>query len=160
MEKINIILDGKNIGIYVKIKKIKNIYFQIKDNNIILKLPKKLNLKQLNLLIEKNKNWILKEYNKIKVVEDNIFIFLSEKYNIKFIENSDFKYKIIENDKIVYISNKIKEELISIENIKNYVLKEEAIIRLQTIFYEMVLYTGLKPDGLVIKNLKSCWRKL
>ena len=175
MEKISTIIDNKNIEIYIQIKKIKNIYFQVKDKNIILKLPRKLNLKQLNELIYKNRDWILKKHNEIIKMKDDEFIFLGNKYEIIFKENIDLEYIIVEDNKTIYISNKLIKKIIkdkktniesinsnvntkfNTEKIKDYILQKEAIKRLETIFYEMVIYTGLKPTKLVIKSLKSCW---
>ena len=160
MEKIKITIDGENIEINVQIKKIKHIYFQVKNNNIILKLPKKLNIRKMNELIEKNKNWILKNYDKITKINNKYFVFLGENYDIYFKDNIDIEYIINEDEKSVYISNKLKQKFTNIESIKDYILYKEAVKRLDSIFYEMVMYTNLKPSKLAIKNLKSVWRKL
>lgn len=50
----------KNIEYQIKYSKIKNIYIQIKNGQIIIKAPKRVNKKEIEKLIEQKAEWIQK----------------------------------------------------------------------------------------------------
>lgn len=54
----------KNIEYQIKYSKIKNIYIQIKNGQVIIKAPKRVSKKEIEKLIEQKAEWIKKAYKK------------------------------------------------------------------------------------------------
>ena len=54
----------ENIEYQIKYLKIKNIYIQIKDGQVIIKAPKKVSKKEIEKLIEQKSKWIQKSLEK------------------------------------------------------------------------------------------------
>lgn len=54
----------KNIEYQIKYSKIKNVYIQIKDGQVIIKAPKRVSKKEIEKLIEQKSEWIQKSLEK------------------------------------------------------------------------------------------------
>ena len=54
----------KNIEYQIKYSKIKNIYIQIKNGQVIIKAPKRVSKKEIEKLIEQKAEWIQKSLEK------------------------------------------------------------------------------------------------
>ena len=50
----------KNIEYQIKYSKIKNIYIQIKNGQVIIKAPKRVSKKEIEKLVEQKAEWIQK----------------------------------------------------------------------------------------------------
>ena len=160
MEKYNVNLENNIIDIYVEKKKIKNTYLQFKDYKIIIKTPNKLNSKILDKIILKNKIWILDKNNIIinkKNTNENEIMYLGDIYIIKYTKNTTTQYSINKNNKEIQVSFNLKDKLFNIQQIKEYIYLKESEKLLESIFNEMILLTHLKPEKVIIKNLKSAW---
>ena len=71
-----------------------------KEGKLIVRIPKKLSLKELDKILIKKKNWILKAKEKVKnrmkeipkkqYIDGEQFFYFGEKYPLKIVENTDF----------------------------------------------------------------------
>lgn len=94
----------------------KSISIQVVENgNLIVRAPKRVTKREINQIIIKHKEWILKKQaivksriiSKKQFVEDEIFLLFGKKHYLKF--NDKFKTPIIFDDKIV-VSKFISEK--------------------------------------------------
>ena len=164
-----ITIEGKKIKCIVTKKKIKGLYMTVKNQELHIRMPLRLNMEYVYEFITKKKEWICKALNRENRKEnkeinlkdrDYIFI-LGNKVKVKYVkwDKSEIETVINTNQCIVYlpefeinsynkIQNSIEEKLKEI--IKEYVYN--AINK-----YSML--TGLKPKEVVIKKYKSVWGK-
>ena len=63
----------KNIEYQIKYSKIKNIYIQIKNGQVIIKAPKRVSKKEIEKLIEQKVEWIQKSLEKEKQSKQAIY---------------------------------------------------------------------------------------
>ena len=63
----------KNIEYQIKYSKIKNIYIQIKNGQVIIKAPKRVSKKEIEKLIEQKVEWIQKSLEKQKQSKQAIY---------------------------------------------------------------------------------------
>lgn len=56
----------KNLQYEIIYSKIKNVYIQIKDGKVVIKVPKRISKKELNRIIEQKTDWIQKSLEKEK----------------------------------------------------------------------------------------------
>lgn len=160
-----------NIRCNIIHEKIKNSYIQVKDGNVIVKVP----MYATNLYIEKivveRKNWILKKLEEQKNAKSTeykngstIYV-LGKPYTLKIIYTENKLSKIYQDNKFLYCElgnpNNVKispevEEL----NIKKLVGKYYKYIATQEVppvMEDIEKRTGLYPQEYSIKNLKATW---
>lgn len=143
--------------------KIKNVYIQVKDEKVIVKVPYKLKEEQINKIVETKKDWIYKkliESGKRKKENKQIVRLLGKEYKllIKFEENQ-FAKMYIENDKLIIEIPKsqsdktehIKEQLI--DDMYKKVAEKEVDMAMQII----TRIVGIAPKKYKIKKLRSAW---
>ena len=94
----------KNIEYQIKYSKIKNIYIQIKNGQIIIKAPKRVSKKEIEKLIEQKAEWIKKSLEKEKEKQKQSKQALYTKEEFKQIVTSNAKELINETG---LIPNKI-----------------------------------------------------
>lgn len=155
---MEIFYNNEKIKIEVIKKVKKTVSIKIKDEkNIILSVPKYYQTIHCEMVIEKNKKWILDKIISINKKQDIGFFengtvyFLGKEYKIeleKIDEILQFKEnKIIINEKL---KNKIYETMINWYTNKAYEILLEKIKKYSEIM-------SLKPEKIRIKNLKSAW---
>ena len=80
--------NGHNIEYHIEYKKIKNLYIQIKDNEVIVKAPKFLRENYIDEFVNKKARWIYTKLNEERQVQDEReyteedYISLENKLNI------------------------------------------------------------------------------
>lgn len=155
---MEIFYNNEKIKIEIIKKVKKTVSIKIKDEkNIILSVPKYYQTIHCEMVIEKNKKWILDKIISINKKQDIGFFengtvyFLGKEYKIeleKIDEILQFKEnKIIINEKL---KNKIYETMINWYTNKAYEILLEKIKKYSEIM-------SLKPEKIRIKNLKSAW---
>ncbi len=103
-------INTEKIVYHIKYERIKNVYIQIKDGEVIVKAPRYISKKYIDKIVEEKKNWILKKLEETRNIEpereytNQDAIKLKEKLDIIFPE-------LIQKTKLV--PNKIR-----IRNIK------------------------------------------
>lgn len=168
----NKIIPGTNIQYLLNRDRRKNSYIQIKDGEVIVKVPKSATQEYIdNLLIEKL-NWIQRKLNQSKnsehklKYENGTDIFVLGKKLILLINFSDkIKRTRLENtgkELIIYFPNdakslpkdelKLKTKKI-IDNYYKSIAKEEVA----SVMEDLKQRTGLFPLEWNIKNLKATW---
>ena len=70
----------QNIEYQIKYSKIKNIYIQIKDGQVIIKAPKKVSKKEIEKLIEQKSEWIQKSLEKEKKKQSKQALYTKEQF--------------------------------------------------------------------------------
>lgn len=70
----------KNIEYKIKYSKIKNIYIQIKNGQIIIKAPKRVNKKEIEKLIEQKAEWIQKSLEKEKQKQSKQALYTKDEF--------------------------------------------------------------------------------
>ena len=98
-------LNDKIINVIINKKNIKNIYFRFDDNlNLVVSTPKRTSLKEINDLINKNKDALIKMYNKLlnRLEDTNEFKYLGNTYEIIY----DNVSNVVLSDGYVYTKDK------------------------------------------------------
>lgn len=70
----------KNIEYQIKYSKIKNIYIQIKNGQVIIKAPKRISKKEIEKLIEQKAEWIQKSLEKEKQKQSKQALYTKEEF--------------------------------------------------------------------------------
>ena len=70
----------ENIEYQIKYSKIKNIYIQIKNGQVIIKAPKRVSKKQIEKLIEQKAEWIQKSLEKEKQKQSKQALYTKEEF--------------------------------------------------------------------------------
>ncbi len=138
-------------------KNIKNLYIQIKDGQVYVRVPKRMPENEIEKLIEKKKDWIEKSVKaQTKKIENNnqYVELLGEKYQIQFVQSNRECIEIKDSKAYLYsIEDTQKERDRLVKNLyKKYALKQYA-----TTTEKMMHVTGLTPDSWRIKDIKSAW---
>ena len=158
MDKYILKYENCEIEINICRKNIKKVYIQYKNNEFFLKIPLKYKSKNIDIIINEFKNWILKKYleNKFKQInkKENIINLFGEEYLIVKIKNQIKNIIVDKENKKILIDNDIIENE---SNINNYIYLNLAKKYLPEIFDEVMDFTKLKPEKFIIKNLKSSW---
>lgn len=63
-------INYKNIEYHIVYGKIKNLYIHIKDGNVIVKAPKHLSKKEIDNIVYKKRDWILKKLEETRNVKE------------------------------------------------------------------------------------------
>lgn len=168
----NKIIPGTNIQYLLNKDRRKNSYIQIKDGEVIVKVPKSSTQEYIDTLLIEKLNWIQRKLNQSKnsehklKYENGTDIFVLGKKLILLI---NFSYKIkrtrLENtgkELIIYFPNdakslpkdelKLKTKKI-IDNYYKSIAKEEVASAME----DLKQRTGLFPLEWNIKNLKATW---
>ena len=91
-------IDGNFLDVVIEKKKIKNIYFRINDKNqIYVTCPKYVSEKEINRLLEKNKDALIKMYQKQQKREKTQEKVLYLGNEIDYINFNDLLIKIFNN---------------------------------------------------------------
>ena len=114
----------------IKYLKIKNVYIQIKDGKVIIKVPKRITKKELQEIIESKEKWIENALQKCKQMEQRKVQYTDEKFKEIVDKNVD---ELIELTGLV--PNKVR-----IGNIK-YAWGTCSINRNITINYNLIKYS-------------------
>lgn len=62
-------INTEKIVYHIKYERIKNVYIQIKNGEVIVKAPRYISKKYIDKIIEEKKNWILKKLEETKNIE-------------------------------------------------------------------------------------------
>lgn len=138
-------------------KNIKNAYIQIKDGNVIIKVPKKMAERDIKKLICEKEKWIKKHLNnQVKKEEDNKnhIELLGKRYNINIINSNRDCIEIDGNNANIYTNEDSKEKRDKL--IKN-LYKKCALKQYSATTQKMMDITGLAPDSWQIKDIHSAW---
>ncbi|MGN1327897.1 MAG: M48 family metallopeptidase [Clostridia bacterium] len=158
-----------NIKYKIIYKKIKNIYIQIKDGNVIVKAPKYSNISYIENIVRSKSNWILKKINeqplksKNNYKDNSIISVLGKRYTLKIIYTDKKRSRIYQDQDFVYcelgenIKNNNLNEQKSIERLLDKYYKTIASREIPEIMESLYKRTGLKPLECNIKKLKSTW---
>ncbi|MFN8670800.1 MAG: SprT family zinc-dependent metalloprotease [Candidatus Sericytochromatia bacterium] len=163
IETINI--NGIDIKYEIKlVKRLKNIYIQIDNNEIVVLKTSKTNLTRAKQLLFEKINWINKKLSKIKEdkaknqdKEDKL-VFLGKLYNIKLEVKSTNDYFFDENVFNVFINNKnldTKETVISSCKDHFYKLNSMKIIPEKVKFWSEKMNLAYK--SISFRKMKNCW---
>lgn len=168
----NKIIPGTNIQYLLNKDRRKNSYIQIKDGEVIVKVPKSSTQEYIDTLLIEKLNWIQRKLNQSKnsehklKYENGTDIFVLGKKLILLINFSDkIKRTRLENtgkELIIYFPNdakslpkdelKLKTKKI-IDNYYKSIAKEEVASAME----DLKQRTGLFPLEWNIKNLKATW---
>ena len=70
----------KKIQYQIIYSKIKNIYIQIKDGNVIIKAPKRISKKEIEKIIEQKADWIEKSIEREKKKREKVPLYTQEEF--------------------------------------------------------------------------------
>lgn len=134
-------------------KKIKNAYIQIKDGQVLVKVPYKMPEKEIQSLINSKRQWIEKHMYNCNQEKTGVTI-LGKSYKIIEIESNKDEVQFNNDKLLMYISNNSKEKRQELlEKLYKQQAQKQYIITTQ----KMMEITGLKPDLWRIRNIKSAW---
>ena len=140
-------LDDKVINVILIRKKIKNIYFRFDESlNLIVTSPKHVTAKEIQKLIQENKESLTKMYTKIskRIIKDNELWYLGQKYTLKC---SDVNEVLI-GDNIITAP--------SLEAFNQYVYQEITQIFTKEVEYYKTLINPPRFT-LKIRKMKTKW---
>ena len=116
-------LNDKIIDVIILKKNIKNIYFRFDDKlNLVISTPKRTSLKEINNLIQKNQESLIKMYDRLlnRIEDINEFKYLGNTYEIKYADVNN----VVLSDGYVYTKDKaMLDKFINEKRIEIY--KEE-----------------------------------
>lgn len=149
-------------------KKIKNIYIQIKDGDIIVKAPMWISKEKIESMLKDKEAWINKkiknpkEKRDINLKEKDYVYILNNKIQVKYehLDMSGINIKLDEKECIVYIPKDVilDDELYKKIEIKLY--KERKKLAIKYISQAMEKYikmTSFTPKEIQIRKFKSIW---
>ena len=156
----------KNIKCTILHQKIKNTYIQIKDENVIVKVPMKASNEYIKDVLEKKEKWIItklelqSKQNKLQYEEEDIVYVLGKPYTLKIIYTDTKRDNLyLENKKICCNLNTFEREN-SKDVVKKLIDKYYRYIATQevpSVMEDIEERTGLAPKEVNIKNLKATW---
>lgn len=162
-------LDEKQIKYYIDRDKRKNSYIQIKDGNVIIKVPKFTPDYYISKFVNEKKNWILKNVEKYKnssrknlqYTDDGEIYLLGKPYKLNITKLNVKRSKVyVEGIYLnvilpITISKFDEKDKIKTALDKYYksVAKEEVFAAME----DLINKTGLKPKEVNIKNLSATW---
>ena len=164
-------LDESKIKYYIDKGKRKNLYIQIKDGNVIIKVPTSMSNKYMLEFVNKKKEWILENVQKFKENKKRnisyknlqpIYV-LGKKYVLNIskenIKRSKIKLDNLSNSLIIIIPNSIskfdEEDKVKalVDRYYKNIAQEEVMAAMEYLTHK----TGLKPGKITIKNLSATW---
>lgn len=163
-----IILDGNKIKYKLDIGKIKNLYIQIKNNEVIVKAPRHVSKSRIQKFIIEKEKWILKVLEKQKNMEKNIskeyingeeFFYKGEKYilNIKYGNKNEKIADIYGNELTVRIKENQEDEKKQIEKQIDNFYFQMAEIELSESMERLTKLMNVMPESFRVKRLKRVW---
>ncbi len=143
---------------YIIVKKsIKNMYIQIKDGKVYVRVPKRMTQKEIEKLIKDKEKWINKHLNvqKEKNEDNEKYIeLLGEKYEINIINSNRDCIEIKDEKAYIYISKDSTEKR---EKLIKNLYKKCALTQYTKTTQKMMELTGLAPDSWKIRDIHSAW---
>lgn len=163
-----IILDGNKIKYKLDIGKRKNLYIQIKNNEVIVKAPRHVSKSRIQKFIIEKEKWILKVLEKQKNMEKNIskeyingeeFFYKGEKYilNIKYGNKNEKIADIYGNELTVRIKENQEDEKKQIEKQIDNFYFQMAEIELSESMERLTKLMNVMPESFRVKRLKRVW---
>lgn len=163
-----IILDGNKIKYKLDIGKRKNLYIQIKNNEVIVKAPRHVSKSRIQKFIIEKEKWILKVLEKQKNMEKNIskeyingeeFFYKGEKYilNIKYGNKNEKIANIYGNELTVRIKENQEDEKKQIEKQIDNFYFQMAEIELSESMERLTKLMNVMPESFRVKRLKRVW---
>lgn len=163
-----IILDGNKIKYKLDIGKRKNLYIQIKNNEVIVKAPRHVSKSRIQKFIIEKEKWILKVLEKQKNMEKNIskeyingeeFFYKGEKYilNIKYGNKNEKIANIYGNELTVKIKENQEDEKKQIEKQIDNFYFQMAEIELSESMERLTKLMNVMPESFRVKRLKRVW---
>ena len=164
-------LDEYKINYYIDKSKRKNLYIQIKDGNVIIKVPSNIQNTYILEFVNEKKDWILENVNKYKSNSkrnmtyknlNDVYV-LGKKYNLRIvrqdIKRSKIRLDAETNSLIVYIPNSVStfDETDKVKSLVDKYYKDIAKEEVYAAMEDVINRTGLKPDKIIIKNLSATW---
>ncbi|MFR1441386.1 MAG: M48 family metallopeptidase [Clostridia bacterium] len=159
-----------NIEYEINKGKRKNIYLQIKNGKVIVKVPYYVTNKQIEEIVYKKSNWIkksLEKYNQKnnelkKYQEGEIYKILGKKYILKinYEETSQIKVDITDCNIIINLPFTYKMEPNLSNKIEKIINKMYMQIIQKQLDYTMKKVTnivGLAPKKYRVRDMKSAW---
>ena len=144
--------------------KIKNVYIQIKDGKVVVKVPNKLSQKKIMEIINCKKEWI---YEKIKKLKENdirdgskIYV-LGKTYTLKiyFMKVDQAQIKLSEGDLQIILQenrkSKNNEDIINdlISDFYKKIAEKEVPMAMALV----TRFVGVRPNKYRVKKLKTAW---
>ena len=158
-----------NVSLEMQIERTKRrrtISLQVKDNKLIIKVPRTVSRKNLDELIQRKQKWIkqraildFEEQNlrNRKFIDNEKFYFRGNQYHLYLILGIKEEVKIV--DDLLLVTCKDNKSIHS-KNVKSLIegfyLSEAAKI-LNTRTYEFAKKMKVQPSGITIKNYVSKW---
>ena len=163
-----IILDGNKIKYKLDIGKRKNLYIQIKNNEVIVKAPRHVSKSRIQKFIIEKEKRILKVLEKQKNMEKNIskeyingeeFFYKGEKYilNIKYGNKNEKIANIYGNELTVKIKENQEDEKKQIEKQIDNFYFQMAEIELSESMERLTKLMNVMPESFRVKRLKRVW---
>lgn len=155
---------NKNIEINIIKSNIKNVYIQIKNNEVIVKAPKKLSEKKILEIVNSKKDWIYENIDKLEddmIKEGNKIYILGKPYilNIYFMKVDEEKIEISKGNLNIILSenrkNKNNESVVNelISSLYKKIAEKEVSMAMALV----TRVVGIKPNKYRIKKLKTAW---
>lgn len=160
-----------NIKCKVIYEKIKNTYIQIKNGEVIVKVPKKASNCYIEKIVLDKKEWILKKLKEQENITKNTYkenstiYVLGKPYILKIIYTKNKRHKIYKDNEYVYceLANPNNQEILpelEAEIVRTLIGKYYEFIATEEVLPAMEdieTRTGLHPKECNIKNLKATW---
>ncbi len=147
-----------------KTNRIKTVSFLIKNQSVILSVPKYISSNEIDSLIESKIHWIKKKLftekennlqNKRLYLEGEIFLYLGKEFQLKINKNKTPSIVIKENDLLITMNEPVNLFKIK-QNIREW-YKNKSINKLNIVhkYYESLM--GLKVNNIKFGEYKSKW---
>lgn len=147
--------------------KIKNMYILIRDDKVIVKVPRSISDNRVTDFINSKENWIVKKLKEIEeksvkeknFVSGEVFKILGNNYILN-VERGDFKKSIV-NMENGFINVFVNEDS-SVDKIKDLIDKMYYKLAIVVVDKSVDMWRGvinIAPDVVVIKKLKTAWGK-
>ena len=134
-------------------KKIKNVYIQIKDGNVLVKAPYRVQETEIENIVKEKRKWIEKQLQKKESrVKKDVFTLLGVDYEIERKTSEKNEMELCGSKAIVYLSEPKLEEKVK----KQFYLEQAKKQYIKTT-QKMMQETGLSPDAWRIRDIKSAW---
>ena len=166
MEKI--LYNGKQIEYYLEKKKIKNCYISVKNDKVNVRVPRKMTQEDVEKLILKRANWILKALENQKKKTDypklykngEEFSVLGKKVILKIQIDANTKPNLQYSGQGIVVTLQEQSEYDNQKIIQKLVEKfydKLAEIEISKSMENMIKRVGDSPKSYKIKKLKSTW---
>lgn len=141
----------------------KNIYIRVKNNTLIISCPKYTTNKTIQKIIDKNTERIEKlifehtrknQNNKIKYENNSLHQLWGKPHILIIKESKNIQTQILENKMIISTPN---TSATNIEKLLNNSYRKELLKQIEIIRKEIEKTTGLFPQEIRIKNMKTRW---